>query len=115
MNHSIRTTLPMNVISQAIWDGQAIMGMDGSVKAKIATYSWVLSLTSTNVTTDVKGSRFLPPTAQYLQPCSKRPEAAVLFASLSWINDLLQAYPNANPDPNILEPWSILHLRNPDM
>jgi hypothetical protein len=99
MNRGVRTTLPMNVIAQAIWDGQAIMGTDGSVKAEIATYSWVLSLTSTNVTTDVQGGGFLPPTAQYLQPYSKRPEAAALFAGLSWITDLLQTYPNANPNP----------------
>jgi hypothetical protein len=89
----------MNVIAQAIWDGQAIMGTDGSIKAKIATYSWVLSLTSTNATTNVQGGRFLPPTAQYLQPYSKRPDAAVLFASLSRITDLLQTYPNANHTP----------------
>jgi hypothetical protein len=51
----------MNVIAQAIRDGQAILGTDGSVTDDIATYSWVLSLTTTNVTADVKGGGFLPP------------------------------------------------------
>ena len=99
MNRGVKTTLPMDVIAQAIWKGHAILGTDGSVKGDIATYSWVLSITSTNVTTDVQGGGFLPPTAQYLQPYSKRPEAAALFAGLSWINVLLQAYPNANLSP----------------
>jgi hypothetical protein len=52
MNCGVHTTLPMNVIAQAIWDGQAILGMDGSVTDDIATYSWVFSLTTTNVTAD---------------------------------------------------------------
>jgi hypothetical protein len=98
MNRGVHTTLPMNVIAQAIWDGQAILGTDGSVTDDIATYSWVLSLTSSNVTGDVKGGRFLPPMVQYLKPYSKRPEVATLFAGLSWIQELLTQYPNMNMD-----------------
>jgi hypothetical protein len=102
MNRGTHTTIPMNVIAQAIWNGHDILGTDGSVTDDIATYSWVLSLTTTNVTADVKGGGFLPPTAQYMKPYSKCPEAAALFAGLSWIQDLLQQYPNMNldTDPN---------------
>jgi hypothetical protein len=44
------------------------------------------------------GGGFLPPTAKYMTPYSKRPEAAALFAGLSWIMDLLEAHPDTNPD-----------------
>jgi hypothetical protein len=37
---------------------------------------------------------FLPPTAQYLAPYSKCPEAAALFAGLTWIATLLKQYPD---------------------
>jgi hypothetical protein len=97
MNRGVHTTIPENVIAQAIWDSQAIMGTDGSVKEDIATYSWVISITYFGVNADVKGGGFLPPTAQYLDPYSKRPEAAALFAGLTWIQALLQQYPNTNP------------------
>ena len=90
--------IPYAEIAQAIWDGQAIMGTDGSVHGDTATYSWVISVNSLNIMADVTGSGFLPPTAQYMAPYSKRPEAAALFAGLSWILNLLKAHPDTNPD-----------------
>ena len=102
MNRGVTTTIPLNVIAQAVWDGQAIMGTDRSVTADIATYSWVISLTHFGVTADFRGGGFLPPTAQYLNPYSKCPEAAALLAGLTWINTLLQQYPDTSPtnEPN---------------
>jgi hypothetical protein len=47
-----------------------------------------------DVKAQVKGGGFLPPTATYLDPYSKRPEAAALLAGLSWIDDLLRQFPN---------------------
>jgi hypothetical protein len=81
------------------------MGTDGSVTDDIATYSWVISITTLNITTDVKGGGFLPPTAQYLNPYSKCPEAAALFAGLTWIQTLLKQHLNTNmanaPNPTL--------------
>jgi hypothetical protein len=42
----------------------------------------------------VLGGGFLPPTAPYLDPYSKRPEAAALLAGLTWIQELLRQFPN---------------------
>ena len=98
MNRGTQTTTPEAIVAQAIWDGQAIMGTDGSVKDEVATYSWIISTTTDEIGADVKGGGFLPPTAQYMTPYSKRPEAAALLAGLSWIHDLLRRYPDTNPD-----------------
>jgi hypothetical protein len=90
MNQGVTSTTPEAIVAQAIWDGQAIMGTDGSVKGDIATYSWVISTTSNTIGADIQGGGYLPPTAQYMDHYSKRPEAAALFAGLSWIHALLQ-------------------------
>jgi hypothetical protein len=41
------------------------MGTDGSVWDPTATYSFVISISRTDVQTNVRGGGFLPPTAQY--------------------------------------------------
>jgi hypothetical protein len=51
--------------------------------------SFVISISSTDVRPNVIGGGFLPLTAQYLDPYSKRPEAAALLAGLTWIQKLL--------------------------
>jgi hypothetical protein len=71
----------------------------------VATYSFVISISQTEVKPNVKGGGFLPPTAQYLDPYSKRPEAVALLAGLSWIQNLLHQYPNhtgSNPPPLLI-------------
>jgi hypothetical protein len=81
------------------------MGTDGSVQGPSATYSFVISLSKNVVQMNVKGGGFLPPTAQYLEPYSKRPEAVALLAGLSWIAALLNRYPNPSnttPPPLII-------------
>jgi hypothetical protein len=86
-------------IARSIWDGKASMGTDGSK----ATYSFVLSMSNTNVNTNVKGG-FLPPTPQYMDPYSKHTEAAAL-AGLRWMQLLLAQYPNptnSNPSPLLI-------------
>ena len=78
------------------WTGRP--GTDGSICDDIATYSWVLSTTNDAIGPDVKGGGFLPPSAEHTTQYSKRPKAAALYASLTWIYDLLQCYPNHNLD-----------------
>jgi hypothetical protein len=96
MNRCIEQNEQSETIARAIvWEeGKAIMGTDGSVRDPTATYSFVISFSRTDVKTNVRGGGFLPPTAQYLDPYSKRPEAAALLAGLTWIQNLLRKFPN---------------------
>ena len=75
----------------------ALVGSDGSVKNGVATYAWELSTTNLCIEADVKGGGFLPPTAQYAEHQSKCPEAAALYAALTWIKFILTLYPNQHP------------------
>jgi hypothetical protein len=72
------------------------MGTDGSVKNSKATYSYVISMSNTNVNTNIKGGGFLPWTPQYMDPYSKCTEAAALLAGLRWVQLLLAHHPNQN-------------------
>jgi hypothetical protein len=69
-------------IARAIWESNAIMGMDGLLKNSTATYDFVISMSQANVNTNVKGGGFLPPTPQYTDPYSKQTEAATLLTGL---------------------------------
>ena len=84
----------LNIAAQAIWDGQAILATDGSVKNEIATYAWVLSTTNDVIGLDIKGGGLLPPSAPYTNHASKHPEAAVLYMALQWIDLTLKKYPH---------------------
>jgi hypothetical protein len=94
MNRNVEQNEESETIAKAIWEGKAIMGTDGSVRDPTATYSFVISISRTDMKTCMRGGGFLPPTAQYLDPCSKRPEAAALLAGLTWIQKLLRKFPN---------------------
>jgi hypothetical protein len=54
----------------------------------------VVSISQVDIHPNVKGGGFLPTTAEYLDPYSKRTEAAALLAGLCWIQSLLNMYPN---------------------
>ena len=94
MNRNVLHNVQREEVANAIWEGKAIMGTDGSVRDPTATYSFVISISRTDVKTNVKGGGYLPPTAKYLDPYSKRPEAAALLAGLTWIQKLLRQFPN---------------------
>jgi hypothetical protein len=103
MNHGVLQNEWPETIARAIWEGTAIMGTDGSVRDPDATYSFVISISQADVNTSVTGGGLLPPTAQDLDPYSKRPEAAALLAGPTWIHKLLQKYPNhTGTDPHPL-------------
>jgi hypothetical protein len=74
MNRKVERNVKLEEIAKAIWEGKAIMGTDGSVRDPTTTYSFVVSISQTDVQTNVIGGGFLPPTAQHLDPYSKRPE-----------------------------------------
>jgi hypothetical protein len=94
MNRGVLTNVPKESITKAIWEGQAIMGTDGSVRNPLATYSFVISLSQIEVATCAKGGGFLPTTAKYLDPYSQRTKADALLAGLCWIKALLTRFPN---------------------
>jgi hypothetical protein len=102
--------LEQNEQAESIARRAIMMGTDGSVQDPIATYSFVISISRTDVKTSVRGGGgFLPLTAaQYLDPYSKRPEAAALvLAGLIWIQKLLRKFPNhtdTNPPPLLIPP-----------
>ena len=87
-------TTPINIAAQAIWDGQAILATDGSVKDNIATYAWVLSTTNDLISQDIMGGGLLLPSAPYANHASKCLEAAALYAALQWIDLILKLYPD---------------------
>lgn len=82
LNHGVKSNLPLATVAQATWDGDSIMGTDGSVKEDAATYSWVISISMTDIHTGVCGGGFLPLPAKYMDHYSKRPEAAAIYAGL---------------------------------
>jgi hypothetical protein len=91
------------------------MGTDGSVKGSSATYSFVISLSQTDVNTNVKGGGFLPTPPQYMEHSSKRTEAAALLAGIRWVKSLLARYPNhTNSDPPSLPIPITFSLLSPD-
>ena len=104
MNRNVEHNVELEEVANAIWEGKAIMGTDGSVRDPTATYSFVISLSRTDVKTNVRGGGFLPPTAKYLDPYSKRPKAAALLAGLTWIQKLLRKFPkHTDTDPPPLQ------------
>ena len=74
------TSLP--VTAQAIWDGQAILATDGSVKENKAIYAWIVSNNNNQIMTDIQGGGILPTSAQYTKHALKQPKAAALYAAL---------------------------------
>ena len=95
MHHGTHHHTPLPITAQAIWDGQAILATDGSVKWNRATYTKIISTTNDTIGQDVTGGSLLPPSsAPYAQHASKLSEAAALYAALTWIAMLLTKYPD---------------------
>ena len=89
MRHGTHHNTPLPATAQAIWDGQAILATDRSVKNEAATYTWILSTTNDHIEQDITGGGLLPLSALYAQHTLKCPEAAALYATLQWIATLL--------------------------
>ena len=94
MHHGTQCPTPLPLTAQAIWDGQAILATNGSVKNGTATYAWILSTTNDNIKLDISISGLLHPSAPYSHHASKHLEVATLYAALTWIMDILHKYLN---------------------
>ena len=70
MHHGTRHNASLPITAQAIWDGQAILATNGSVKNNVAIYAWIISNTNDQITQDIRGG-LLPPSAQYTNYTSK--------------------------------------------
>ena len=57
-------------------------------------YAWILSTMNDTIGQDVTGGGLLPPSAPHQGHALKRPEAAALFAALTWISLMLEKYPD---------------------
>ena len=71
MHHGTQCSTPLPTMAQAIWDGQAILATDGSIKNNIATYAWIISNLNDTIAQDISGSGLLPPSAPYAHHASK--------------------------------------------
>ena len=98
MHRGTQCNTLLTTTAQAIWDGQAILATDGSVKDNMATYAWIISNSNDEVKQDIASGGLLPPSAPYAHHASKRPEAAALYATLKWIEHLLNTYPDTTSD-----------------
>ena len=71
MHHGTQCNTPLPIVAQAIWDGQAILATDGSVKNEIMTYAWIISNTNDNIEQDITSGNLLPPSTPYTHHASK--------------------------------------------
>jgi hypothetical protein len=87
--------VPLDEIATAIWNGDAIIGSDGSVADDFGTYSFVIliNLDQDEPTLAVSLGGNLPEIAEFLDMDSHRPEAAALYAGLTYVRRLLEAHP----------------------
>jgi hypothetical protein len=83
------------VIAQAIWNGNALLASDGSVKHGNGTYGFALAINirATTYTLAAVAHGRMPDLADHIEMDSHRPEGAALYAGLTWIQTLLLAHP----------------------
>jgi hypothetical protein len=95
MLRGYQRAIPLRQVAEAIWSGDAIIGMDGSAANNHGTYSFVIltDVDSDEPTIAVKCRGNLPNLAEYIDMDSHRPEAAALFSALCFVRLLLTKYP----------------------
>jgi hypothetical protein len=73
MNRSVQQDERSETIARAIWEGtKGIMGTDGSVQDPVATYSFVIPISQTDVKPNARGGGFFPPSAQQQDPADSQ-------------------------------------------
>jgi hypothetical protein len=82
-------------IAQSIWQGNAIVGTDGSSANDHGTYSFVIltDIANKSLMLSVKCRGNLPNLAEYIDMDSHCPEGAALFSTLCFMCLLLTKYP----------------------
>jgi hypothetical protein len=97
-------------IAHYLWNYDAMLGTDGSVKDDLGTYSFALAikLRGTQYTLAAVAHGHLPDLAEHIAMDSHRPEGAALYAGLTWILSILHAHPRIGPAPLIQHPIRIV-------
>jgi len=87
-------TVPLRDIADSIWQGDAIIGTDGSAANNHGTYAFtvLIHLNQDKPTVAVRCGGNLPELAEFIDMDSHRPEAAALYAGLCWIHHLLSCF-----------------------
>jgi hypothetical protein len=95
MLHDYQHFLPLRDIADAIWQGYAIVGSNGSAANDNGTYGFSIL---TNIldgppTVALKCGGYLPTLADYIDMDSHHPEGAGLYAALCFVHLLLLDHP----------------------
>jgi hypothetical protein len=95
--------MSLRTVAESIWQGDAIVGTDGSASNDQGTYSFVIltNIANESPTVSVKCGGNLPNLAEYIDMDSHRPEAAALFSALCFVWLLLTKYPRGPTTGNV--------------
>jgi hypothetical protein len=95
MLRGYQQTMSLQTIAESIWQGDVIVGTDGSAANDHSTYSFVIliNITRESPTVSVRCGGNLPNLAEYINMDSHHPEAAALFSALCFAQLLLTKYP----------------------
>jgi hypothetical protein len=95
MLRGYQRTTSLQEIAESIWQGNAIVGTNGSAANDHGTYSFVIltDIANESPTLSVKCGGNLPNLAEYIDMDSHHPEGAALFSALYFVHLLLTKYP----------------------
>ena len=95
MLHNFEHSVPLQEIADAIWKGDAYVGMDGSAANDSGTYAFVIliNLKSDEPTIAVHCGGNMPDPAEFIDMDSHCPESAALYAALCFVQELLAHFP----------------------
>jgi hypothetical protein len=95
MLRGYQRTTSLREIAESIWQGNAIVGTNGSAANDHGTYSFVIltDIANKSITLSVKCGGNLPNLAEYIDMDSHHPEGAALFSALCFVHLLLTKYP----------------------
>jgi hypothetical protein len=81
--------------AKSIWQGNAIVGTDGSAANDHSTYSFIILTDTANESpmVSIKCGGSLPNLAEYINMDSHCPKGAALFSALCFVQLLLTKYP----------------------
>jgi hypothetical protein len=94
MLRGYQRTTPLQEIAESIWQGNAIVGTDGSAANDHGTYSFVIltNIANESPMLSVKCRGNLPNLAEYIDMDSHHPEGAAHFSALWFVCLLLTKY-----------------------
>jgi hypothetical protein len=104
MNRGVQQNMLSEDIAKAIRQGQAIMGTDGSVRASIATYLFVISISNTKIKPNVKVADFSHPRHSIWTHIQNGPKRRPSLPTSHGSPILLPSTPTSSSPPPLLIP-----------